>query len=416
MENNTAIIETKFTAYQKFVVAILALLQFTIVLDFMIISPLGDVLIKNLNISTSQFGFIVSSYAFSAAISGVLAAGFADKFDRKKLLLFFYSGFILGTLFCGLSNSYTMLLWARIITGLFGGVIGAVSLAIIADLFLVHQRGRVMGMVQMAFAGSQILGIPFGIFLSNHWGWHSAFIMIVILAAIIYVAIFIKLNPVNEHLKIKSEKNAFLHLWHTVSNKQYQTGFLATAFLAIGGFMLMPFSSAFLINNVHITQAQLPLVFMFTGISSIIVMPLIGKLSDKVDKFKLFAFGSVLATIMVLVYTNLSIIPLWQVIIVNMILFMGIMSRIVPATILNTSIPQIQDRGAFMSITSSLQQMAGGVAAVLAGFVVHQETKTSPLEHFNILGYIVATVLLFCIWFVYRVSVMINNKDVPQNK
>ena len=416
MENKTNVIETKFTPYQKFVVAILALLQFTIVLDFMIISPLGDVLIKNLNISTSQFGFIVSSYAFSAGASGVLAAGFADKYDRKKILLFFYTGFILGTLFCGVANSYYMLLVARIVTGIFGGVIGAISLAIIADLFTLQQRGRVMGMVQMAFAGSQILGIPFGIFLSNHWGWHSAFLMIVVLALSIYIAILIKLKPVNEHLKIKSDKNAFLHLWHTVSNKQYQTGFLATAFLAIGGFMLMPFSSAFLINNVHITQSQLPLVFMFTGISSIIVMPLIGKLSDKVDKFKLFAFGSVLATVMVLVYTNLIVIPVWQVIIVNMILFMGIMSRIIPATILNTSIPDMQDRGAFMSITSSLQQMAGGIAAVLAGFVVHQETKTSPLENFNVLGYIVAFVLVCCIWFVYRVSVMVNAKNTPQRK
>jgi len=145
-----------FSPYQRFVVALLALLQFTVVLDFMVLSPLSDVLMKSMDISTKQFGWVVSAYAFSAGISGILAAGFADKFDRKKLLLFFYIGFIGGTAFCAMSNNYVMLLSARIVTGLFGGVIGAISMAIIADLFAVQQRGRVMGIVQMGFAVSQV--------------------------------------------------------------------------------------------------------------------------------------------------------------------------------------------------------------------------------------------------------------------
>src|SRR4051812_15830378 len=147
-----------FTSYQKFAIVILALLQFTVILDFMILSPLGDILIKSLEITPKQFSWILSSYAFSAAASGILAAGFADKFDRKKFLMVFYLGFVIGTLFCGLSNSYETLLAARIITGLFGGVIGATGMAIITDVFALNQRGRVMGFVQMAFAGAQILG------------------------------------------------------------------------------------------------------------------------------------------------------------------------------------------------------------------------------------------------------------------
>ncbi|MFM2224809.1 MAG: hypothetical protein RJA07_1011 [Bacteroidota bacterium] len=404
----------KFTAYQKLLIAILALLQFTVILDFMIISPLGDILMKNLSISPSQFGLIVSSYAFSAGASGILAAGFADKFDRKKILLFFYLGFIVGTLLCGIADNYWMLLFARIITGLFGGVIGSIALAIVADLFAVHQRGRVMGMVQMAFAASQILGIPAGIFMANHFGWHSAFLMIVVLAAIIYVLVFLKLQPVIEHLKLKSDKNPFLHLWHTINKKDYQVGFLATAFLAVGGFMLMPFSSAFLVNNVHISQQQLPLVFLFTGISSIIIMPLIGKLSDKIDKFKLFAAGSLVAILMVIIYTHLGVVPLWQVVIINMLLFMGIMSRIIPATTLNTSIANMQDRGAFMSITSSLQQMAGGIAAIVAGLIIQQDTKSSPIQHFDTLGFVVSGVILLCIFFVYRVSELVKKKEAAK--
>src|ERR1700710_508593 len=100
MSNNSQALK-KFSPYEKLVVTILALTQFTVVLDFMVMSPLGDMLMKSMNLSTTQFGLAVSGYAFSAGISGLLTAGFADKFDRKKLLLFFYTGFIVGTIFCG---------------------------------------------------------------------------------------------------------------------------------------------------------------------------------------------------------------------------------------------------------------------------------------------------------------------------
>ncbi len=400
-----------FSSYQILIIALLALLQFTIVLDFMVLAPLGDYLIKALSISPKGFGLVVSSYAFSAGASGILAAGFADKFDRKKLLLFFYAGFIVGTLSCALSTTYEMLLGARIITGLFGGVIGAISMTIITDLFAVHQRGRVMGFVQMAFAASQVLGIPIGLYLANIWGWHSAFLMIVILAVIIAIVILLKVNPINKHLAVQSDKSPFLHLWHAVSNRSYQTGFIATAFLSVGGFMLMPFGSAYLINNINITQQELPLVFMFTGLASIVIMPMIGKLSDKVDKFMVFTGGSILAIILILIYTNLTPVPLWQVVVINMVLFMGVMSRMIPATTLTMSIPDLKDRGAFMSVNASLQQMAGGIAALCAGLIVTQETKTSPLRHYDTLGIVVSVVIVVCIFLVYRVSVMVKKKE-----
>nr|WP_246522319.1 MFS transporter [Flavobacterium branchiicola] len=389
----------------------MALLQFTVILDFVVISPLGDILMKKLDMTTSDFGFAVSAYAFSAGISGLLAAGFADKFDRKKLLIFFYIGFIIGTVFCALSSSYHMLLMARIFTGLFGGVIGSVSLAIVTDLFVIHQRGRVMGFIQMAYASSQILGIPMGLYFANHWGWHSTFIMIAVLGLLILAAVLTQLPAITKHLELQSDKSPFLHLWHTLSNKQYQVGFAAIAFLSIGGFMLQPFGSAFLVNNIHISQEELPMVFFFTGLSVLFIMPLVGKLSDKVSKFKLFAAGSVLSVIMILIYTNLSPIPLWQVVVLNMILFMGIMSRMIPATTLNTAIPEMKDRGAYMSITSSLQQIAGGIGAVSAGFIVHQQTKTSPLEHYDMLGIVVSIVTSFSIFLIWRVSKLANEKS-----
>jgi len=192
-----------FTRYEVLVIAILAITQFTVVLDFMVLSPLGALLMKELTINTSQFGNVVSAYAFSAGIAGLLTAGFADRFDRKKLLLFFYSGFIFGTFLCAIAPDYDFLLMARIVTGLFGGVISSVSFAIITDLFKMEVRGRVMGFVQMAFAVSQVMGIPVGLLLANNFGWHSPFFMIVGLAILVVVVIFIYLKPVNEHLKLK---------------------------------------------------------------------------------------------------------------------------------------------------------------------------------------------------------------------
>ncbi|TCC98397.1 MFS transporter [Pedobacter hiemivivus] len=410
MEQSTKPIAEPFSSYQILVIALLALLQFTIVLDFMVLAPLGDFLMKSLSMTPKGFGLVVSSYAFSAGASGILAAGFADKFDRKKLLLFFYAGFIVGTLCCALSTNYEMLLGARIVTGLFGGVIGAISMTIVTDIFAVHQRGRVMGVVQMGFAASQVLGIPIGLYLANIWGWHSSFLMIVILAIMIGLTILFMMKPIDKHLALQSDKSPFLHLWHALSNRSYQMGFIATATMSVGGFMLMPFGSAYLINNINITQQELPLVFMFTGLASIVIMPLVGKLSDKVDKFMLFTGGSVLAIILILIYTNLGPIPLWQVVVVNMVLFMGIMSRMIPATTLTMSVPDVKDRGAFMSVNASLQQMAGGIAALSAGLIVTQETKTSPLENYDILGIVVSVMIVICIFFVYRVSELVKAK------
>ena len=407
-----------FSGYQKLAIALLALTQFTVVLDFMVMSPLGDLLIKSMKITPTQFGLVVSSYAFSAGISGLLTAGFADRYDRKKLLLFFYIGFIAGTLFCGLAPTYEALVAARIITGLFGGVIGSISMAIITDIFSLEQRGRVMGIVQMGLGASQVLGIPISLYLANVWGWQSPFLMIVGLSTLLAIVIMQAMKPVTKHLELQNDRNAISHLWHTVAKRHYRIGFLATALLSIGGFMMMPFGSVFAINNLKVTPYQLPLLFMVSGVGSLIIMPLVGRLSDKVDKFKLFTIASVWMVIMVLIYTNLAAVPFWMVIVLNVSMMMGIMGRMIPAMTLTTAIPVMQDRGAFMSINSSLQQIAGGVAAFVAGLIVVQKDNTSPLEHYDILGLVAAFISLLCIVMVYRVSKLAKepSKQPPVNQ
>jgi len=408
MDATVQLTEKKFTQYQVLVIILLALTQFTVVLDFMVMSPLGDMLIKSMSLSTSQFGFAVSGYAFSAGISGFLTAGFADKFDRKKLLLFFYVGFIAGTLFCGLAHTYPMLLAARIITGLFGGVIGSISLAITADLFPLHQRGRAMGFMQMGFGASQVLGIPISLYIANHWGWQSPFLMIVGLATIVWISTMMKLQPIAQHLELKSEKTAITHLWHTIKQREYRLGFLMTALLSLGGFMMMPRGSAFAVNNLHVTYEQLPLLFMVSGLASLVVMPLVGRISDKLSKVKIFTVAAVSMMVIIVVYTNLTPVPFVYILILNVLMMTAIMSRIVPAMALVSALPKMQDRGAFMSINSSLQQIAGGIAAGVGGLIVVQETQTSPLRHYNTLGYVILFIIIANIIQVFRVDKLVK--------
>ena len=405
MKNNTAL-----TRYQWLTVAILALTQFTVVLDFMVMSPLGDLLMKDFKVKPDQFGIVVSSYALAAGISGFLTAGFADRFDRKRLLVFFYSGFILGTLFCGMAESYNQLVWARILTGLFGGVMSSISMAIVADIFSLEQRGRVMGFMQMGFGLSQIVGIPLSLFIADMYHWQTPFYLIVGLSVGMLLAILLALKPINAHLTLKRENSAFKHLLATIKNRNYRIGFMATAFMSLGGYFMMPWGSAFAVNNVGISQKELPLLFMIVGISTFMIMPLIGWIADKVNKFQLFMLASLVMIGSVLVYVHLGETTLFVLIVVNIFMMGGIMARMVPSQALTTSVPEAKDRGAFMSINSSLQQMAGGVAAMIGGKIVWQYSPSAPLMNFDLLGYVVVGVILINIYLTYRVYNYVKSK------
>ena len=397
-----------FSGYQKFVVAVLAFLQFTIILDFMIISPLGAMMMPTLHISPQQFGLAVSSYAFSAGASGLLAAGFADRFDRKRLLLFFYTGFLFGTLLCGLAATYPMLLIARIVTGLFGGVIGSVVLAIATDLFPLEMRGRVMGYIGTAFAASQVLGLPAGLFFANHWDWHAPFLAIIAVALPAGLVIALWLKPVAAHLELRQEKSPLMHLLHTLAEPRYRLAFILTMLLPTGGYMLMPFGTAFMVDDIGLSLSTLPTIYLITGLFTVFVGPLVGKASDSFGKFNTFCFGTLLTLVMVAVWTNLGHVSLWVVIIVNVLLFIGIFSRMIPSQALMTAIPEITKRGAFNAVSASLQQVAGGVSATVAGAVI-LEMPGGALAHFDWLGYIVMGVALVSLVLMYFV-----HKQVPE--
>ncbi len=402
-----------FTRYQVLMIVLLSLMQFTVVLDFMVLNPLGEILLHDF--TTQQFGFVVAAYPFSACISAIVAAGFADKFDRKKMLMLFYTGFILGTYFCALANDYPTLLAARIVTGLFGGVISSIGMAIIVDLFRPETRGRVMGYTQMALALSQILGVPIGWELAIRFNWHFPFWMIAAFGTLLGAAIGYYMQPITGHLGKNTEKNAFRHLSSTVKNPRYRLAFLTTVLIATGGYMLMPFGNAFSQHNMGIAKHDVTLLFMASGLANLIASPLIGRLSDKAGRANVFYAASTVTLIMVIIYTNRGLTPFYLAMLINVVMMVAVFARIIPMQATMTSLPTLQDRGSFMSVNAAVQQLSGGIAAVAASRIVHS-TETGYLEHYPVLGYVIAvalTVTMIMMYFLNR-QVMAEAAAVKQ--
>jgi predicted MFS family arabinose efflux permease len=396
------------TTHQKAIVAILAFLQFTVMVDFMILSPLGAMLLDELHIDTKQFGFLVSAYAVSAGISSFVSASYLDKFDRKKLVLFFYTGFISGTALCGVAPSYEFLLGARILTGVFGGVLASLSMAIVVDLFPLAMRGRAMGSMMTSYAAAQVVGLPAGLALSNAWGWHAPFLVIAGIGAVVGVAIAFVLRPIDAHLKHNSDDpakpNALVHLVRVATKPAYLRVF-ATTILLSSGFMLMPLLSAFFVNNLHVDIEQLPIIFLITGIATFFMGPIAGKLADTMGKLVMFTAGTLLTAVVYVVWANLAgPTALWIVVAVNVLMFAANSLRMIAAGALTSAVPALPERGAFMSLNSSLQQLTGGVASALGGFIVVVQPDGS-LARFDTLCYVVVAavvVALLPIWIIDR--------------
>ncbi len=395
------------TGYQKWVIGLLAFLQFTIVLDFMILSPLGPILMPQLSINARQFGLVVSAYAFSAGVAGILAAGFADKFDRKRLLLVFYAGFLFGTFLCGIVPTYRLLLGARVVTGLFGGVIGSICFAIVADLFPLQVRGRVMGTIQSAFAASMVMGIPMGLFLASHLGWHGPFRMIVAVGLLVGVVLVWKLQPITEHLATGREGHPLVHLFHIATNRRYLVGYAATMLVATGGFMLQPFASNFAVHNLGVPLPRLPFMYMASGVVGMAAGPLLGTLADRIGKFRMLAIATAAGIGMVWWWTGLDRIPFWLAILGNCALFATISGRQVSTMALITGVPEARDRGAYMSVSASMQQFAGAVSSSAAGLLVVQSTS-GRIENYELLGWVVIGAMLLTLAQMRNVDRMVK--------
>ncbi|MBJ6118819.1 MFS transporter [Pontibacter sp. BT310] len=381
----------------------LAAIQFTHMMDFVIMMPLGPQLMRVFNISPSEFGLLVSAYTFSAAVAGFLSALFIDRFDRKHAMLGLYLGFTLGTLACALAPTFVMLLVARVLAGAFGGVLGALILAVIGDAIPEHRRGAATGKVMAAFSVASIAGIPVGLYLASISSWHAPFYLLAGLSFIVLLASFKLLPPMRGHLTNAVKQNPFLVLKEILQKRNLQWAMTLMVTLTMSGFLVVPFISPYMVANVGFSETELSYIYLFGGIATVFTSQWAGRLADKHGKHRVFIISAVLSIVPILLITNLPPVPHYVALIVSTVFFIFFGARFVPAMSLITSSVEPKLRGSFMSINSSVQQLSAGTAAFISGLIV-AEGADGKLLYFGWDGVLACLVTLIAIWVVRHIK------------
>ena len=374
--------------------------------------PLGNYLMPYFDISSQQFSMLVASYTFSAGASGFLAAFFVDGFDRKKVLLFAYAGFLIGTLCCAMSPVYEILLVSRVVTGLFGGLIGAQVLSIVADIIPYERRAAAMGMIMAAFSAASVFGVPFGLFIANLFNWHAPFFFVVILGLLLIPFLIRFLPKMNQHLLDKNrQKVGPLELISDVfKNPSQILALILTAFLMMGHFMFIPFINPFLEFNMGFSKTQTPMVYMVGGALTMITSPFIGRLADKFGKYKMFVFLVLASVPMIALITNLPPIPFYFVLCITGLWFIISAGRFIPAQAMISNVVDPERRGSFMSFNSSVQQFFVGFASVLAGFIV-VKMPDNKISNYEVTGYLSIALILSSIFIATLLHKKLKTKD-----
>lgn len=370
---------------EKIILLILAALQFTHIVDFMLIMPLGDTLMKVLSISPHQFSLIVGFYAIAAGISSLIFSFYSDKFDRRLLLLISYAGFCIGTICCGFADNYYMLLFMRALTGTFGGLLSSTVFSIVSDLIPFERRASAMGIIMSAFSISSIVGVPLGIYFSTNENWTQPFFVLGGFSVIIWFLIYFFIPSVNSH--IKKESNSFEFIFSIFKNSNLITALSLSGFLILGQFTVISFISPFLQSNLHFSKNDLMYFYIIGGTCTIITGPLIGYLADKYSKKTVFNILAIISLLPLYIFTNLVDTSMFVTLLVSISFFILVTGRMIPATAVITETVPSQNRGSFMSINSATQQFTLGFASQLSGLLLIKNSQ-GIFENFYLLGYV----------------------------
>lgn len=371
----------------RVVLLVLSAVQFTNIVDFMIVMPLGRRLKEAMAIGPEQFSLVVASYTLSAAVAGLLAASLVDRFDRKTSFLSLYAGFLVGTLCCGLAPGYKTLLAARVLTGAFGGILGGLAMAIIADVFPEERRGAATGALMSAFALATVVGVPLGLVLSNCYGWNAPFLMLVGLGVFVLAAGARVLPRLRGHMDQSGHRRAspLADVRAVLTHPEHLKAFALVVSLMFGGFAVIPYISMYLEANVGVTKEDLPLVYVTGGVLTLVSSPLIGRLGDRYGRYRVYRVVAPLAAVLMLVMTNLPRVRLALAVAVPAVLMVGNSGRMVLAMTMVTSCVEPRRRGSFMSLNSSVQHLSSGLGAYAAGKIVG-EGPTGALTHYDRVG------------------------------
>ena len=388
---------------EQLILLILAAVQFTTIVDFMIVMPLGPQLMRTLDINPAQFGLIVSSYTFAAGAAGLVASSVVDRFARRTTYLVLYAGFLLGTLWCAFAPTYEMLVAARIATGAFGGILGGLSMAIIGDVFPEQRRGRATGSLMTGFAFASVAGVPFGLYLGTNYGWHVPFIALVVGGIPALLLTPFALPRLDAHVG-KTHAHPLRSLVETFTHANHLKAFALIITLMIGSFSVFPYLSPYLVSNVGVTEQQLPFAYIAGGALTLIAAPIVGRLADRHGKLKVYRVIAPFSAVLLVVITHLPPAPVGVAVAIFGALMVCNVGRMIPAMAMVTSSVEPRLRGGFLSANSSVQHVASGVGAYVGGLIV-VETADGKIEHFGAVGWIAAAATLASLWLAGRVRI-----------
>ncbi|MEN9528341.1 MAG: hypothetical protein RI932_214 [Pseudomonadota bacterium] len=361
---------------EKTVLIVLAAIQFAHVMDFMVMMPLGPQLMRIFGLTTSEFGHIVSAYGISSGVAGLLLAPYLDRFDRKNFLKFCLVGLFLGTMLCAVAPSAAVLMLGRCLAGFFGGILGALVQAVISDIFPPERRGSALSRVMLAFSIASVVGVPAGLFFANSFGWHAPFLIVSGLLLALLVATHLYFPSLTGHMNPRVSVAARIkQMLHFFVERNAILGFLATVFIILGQFMVIPFISPYLVNNLGFGEENLPLLYLLGGIASIFTVPLIGKLTDKHTPFKVFPIGLLISIVPLFALTHLTTSNKFYILATTTMFMVCMGGRMVPFMALLTQVVEPQKRGTYLSLTASIQALAQGSAALLAAAIVDTGTQ-----------------------------------------
>ena len=389
---------------ERWLLLTLAGVQFTHILDFMIMMPLGPQFTQIFGISNAQFGLLVSAYTLSAGVSGLLASMGVDRFGRKQLLLWLYGLFGLATLACGLASTYAGLMAARIAAGIFGGVLSALSQTVVADVVPFERRGVAMGVVMTSFSVSTVAGVPLGLFLAAHWSWHMPFFAIAGLVALLWFFIWQTFPALDAHVHHHRGRRAWAGITDVLADAGHLRAFALTGTMMLAGFLVIPYITIYLQSNSGMRADQVPWIYLCGGVATLFTGRWIGRLSDRLGKARMFRYMAWLLPLPLMATTLSEGLPLWALLLISTSLFTVMSGRMIPGMALISSAAHPRLRGTFLSLNASIQSAAMGLAALGGGLIIGRDAQ-GRLTHYWVAGLLGSLLSLATLWLVSRVRV-----------